>query len=111
MARGKLVFVRLRRGNSQSAELDPEATLSTDQSLTELALQGANSDCNASILREHEKAFDRLAHIESGVSATQRDVLVKVKDVVELRDSLQEIARKTGLHAPQVSRAFDAARK
>ena len=65
MARGKLVFVRLRRGNSQSAELDPEATLSTDQSLTELALQGANSDCNASILREHEKAFDRLAHIET----------------------------------------------
>src|SRR5258707_10568320 len=58
MGRGKLVFVRHRRINPRSAELDPEATRSTDQKLTELALKGANSDNNTSILREREKALD-----------------------------------------------------
>lgn len=111
MGRGELVFVRQRRGNSESAELDPEGTRSTDQTLTELALQGANSDCNATTLRDREKAADRVAHIQRGLSATQNGVLLKARDVAEARDSVRDIARKTDLHPMEVSRAFAAARK
>jgi hypothetical protein len=111
MARGKLVFVRHRGDNPRSAELDPEATRSTDQTLTEISLKSANSDSNAAILREREKAADRWDHIKSGLPAKQKAVLTKVLDVVEAGDSLREIGRKTGLHATQVSRAFDAARE
>lgn len=111
MGRGKLVFVRGRRINSRSAELDPEATRSTDQTLTELSLGSANSDSNAVILRDQEKAADRLAHIQSGLTANQKDVLAKVLDVVETGDSLRGIANKADLHATQVSRTFDAAKK
>jgi hypothetical protein len=111
MGRGKLVFVKHRRINSPSAELDPEATRSTDQTLTELALKSANSESNAAILREREKSADRCHHIKSGLPAKQKAVLTKVLDVVEHADSLREIGRKAGLHATQVSRAFEAARE
>jgi hypothetical protein len=65
MGRRKLVFVRHRRINPRSAELDPETTRSTDQKLTELAFKGANSDNNTAILREREKALDRWTRKDS----------------------------------------------
>lgn len=108
--RGKLVFVK-QRNTPRSAELDPEATRSTDQALTEISLKSANSDNNAAILREREKAADRCEHINSGLQATQKTVLTKVLDVVEPGDSLGEIGRKAGLHATQVGRAFKAAQE
>jgi hypothetical protein len=111
MGRGKLVFVRPPRDNPRSAELDPEATRSTDQTLTEISLKSANSDNNAAILREREKTADRCEHIKSGLPAKQNAVLAKVLDVVEPADSVREIGRKAGLNATQVSRAFDAARE
>jgi hypothetical protein len=111
MGRGKLVFVRHRRINSPSAELDPEATRSTDQKLTELELKGVHSDNNTAILREREKALDRWEHIKSGLPATHKDVLLRVLDVIEPGDSVYEIARKANLYAPQVGRAFHAARE
>lgn len=90
--RGKLVFVeRLGRDNPRSAELDPEATRSTDQTLTEISLKSANSDNNAAILREREKTTDRTKHIKSGLPAKQKAVLTKVLDVVEPVDSVREI--------------------
>lgn len=109
--RAKLVFMRHRGGNLLSAELNPEATRSTDQTLTEISLKSVNSDCNRAILREQEKAADSLEHIQRGLTAKQKDVLKKVLDVVEPGDSLREVARKAGLHAPQVSRAFAGARE
>lgn len=109
--RGKLVSVRDRLDNPRSAELDPEATRSTDQALTEISLKSANSDINAAILRDHEKTADRCEHINSGLPAKQKLVIKKVLDVVEPADSIREIGRKAGLHAPQVSRAFAAARE
>ena len=111
MGRGKLIFVGHRRENPRSAELDPEVTRSTDQTLTELSLGSANSDGSAVILRDQDKAADRLAHIRSGLTAKEKDVLGKVQDVVETGDSLRDIALKADVHAMQVSRAFDAARK
>lgn len=109
--RGKLVFVRNRSDNPRSAELNPEATRSTDQTLTEISLKSANSNNNAAILREREKANDRLAHIQSSLTAMQKGVLIRVSDGVEPGDSLRDIAQKADLHAPQISRAFDAAKK
>jgi len=109
--RGKLVFVKHQRDNPRSAELDPEATRPTDQTLTELSLKSTSSDNNAAILRDRQKTADRCEHINSGLPATQKTVLTKVLDVVEPADSLREIARKADLHAPQVSRAFKAARE
>jgi hypothetical protein len=111
MRRGKLVFVRHRGDKPRTAELNPEATRSTDQTLTEISLRSANSDSNAALLRERQKAADRCEHIKSGLSAKQKAVLTKVLDVVEVGDSLREIGRKAGLHATQVSRAFEAARE
>ena len=111
MGRGKLVFVRHGRDNPRTAELDPEATRSTDQALTEISLKSANSDSNAAILRETEKTADRCEHINSGLPAKQRAVLTKVLEVIEPMDSVREIARKAGLHASQVGRAFKAARE
>jgi hypothetical protein len=113
MGRGKLVFpVKYRGRNPRSAELDPEATTDqVDQTLTKLSLKAVNSDKNSAILSEHEEAADRLAHIESSLPAKQRAVLIKVLAVVEPGDSLREIARNAGLHPPQVSRAFEAARE
>jgi DNA-binding phage protein len=112
MGRGKFVSVeRRRRDNPRSAELDPETTRSTEQTLTEISLKSANSDSNAAILREREKTADRCDHIKSGLPAKQKAVLLKVLDVVEAADSLREIGRKAGLHATQVSRAFEAARE
>jgi hypothetical protein len=109
--RGKLVFFGRGPDNPGSAEVNPEATRSTDQTLTEISLKNANSDSNAAILREREKAADRCEHIMSGLPAKQKAVLTKVLEVVEPSDSLHEIARKAGLHAPQVSRAFKAAQE
>jgi len=100
-----------RRYATRSAEVDPQATRSTDQTITELSLKSKDSDGNAAILHGHEKAADRLAHIQSSLSATHRKVILRVLDVVEPGDPIREIARKAGLHAPQVSRAFDAARQ
>jgi len=112
MGRGKFVSVDdwSRRYDTRSAETDPEATRSTDQTLTELSLKGANSDGNAAILHDREKVADRLAHILSRLSTTHRKVIQRVLDVVEPGDSICEIARKAGFHATQVSRAFEKAR-
>jgi len=110
--RGKLVFVKHQRNNPRSAELDPEATRSTDQTLTEISLKSANSDNNAAILREREKTADRCEHIKSGLPAKQKDALLKVLEAEpEYGESLREIADRVGLHATQISRAFEAARK
>lgn len=110
--RGELVLIRPQgtsgKGN-RSAEFHPESTVSTDQALTRINLDSANSDTNRHILREHEFAVDSVDHIFYAVSPTHRKTLEAVLPVVEQEDSSRETAAKAGLYAPQVQRAYLAA--
>jgi hypothetical protein len=117
--RGKPIYVgpNSSRGNSfvsrnNGAELNPEGSSDvTDQKLTEYALRNIASPRNEVINREHEQATDRLDHILAALRPKDREVLLGVQPNIEVEASLRETARQADLHAPEVSRAFESARR
>src|ERR1700722_1223694 len=112
--RGKLVPIRqqdISNRDKPSTELSPETTESTDQTLRRISLDSAESGTNRHILREHERAADDVEHILEGVSPTDRNVLQAVLPTVEAGESLRETAAKAGLHATQLQRAYQGAKR
>jgi hypothetical protein len=105
--RGRLIPIERLKVTRAS---DPENEPSDDQTLTEIALESADSDTSRAILREHGWAADCIEHVFSQVTPGNERVLVRVIENVEPGDSLREIARNTGFDHTQVGRALEDAR-
>ncbi len=104
--RGKLISVDGWPSRDSGAEPDPESTVSTDQTLSEIALESAESPHNKHIHRAHEEAKDAVEHAVQLATPKSQQVLLRVLQAIEAGESYKE----AGLHQMQVKRAFDEVR-
>jgi hypothetical protein len=106
--RGRLVSVD--SWAARASLLDPEFTRTSDEVLTKIALNSANSESNASIQRSIQQAADDLEHISSVVPKSSGGLLKRALEVGP-GDSLRDTAKRIGAYPAQLSRAYEAGRR
>jgi hypothetical protein len=100
-----------RAREDHQSEIDPEhSTDIADARLSKYALDSTASPQSVSAQDGRERAQDLVEEALQQLSPVNQVALGKILDVIEPEDSLREIARKSGLHPPQVSRALNEAR-